>query len=131
MILFIFWKSNKQKKIMVINIIYSIILPVIGLLVVSFILLYGVKFSSSKESIPDDATWKYILSQPLRECPLWIWAIVVLVFQTFIIHTIMLWNSSLAPTIPQISDLIAFSVLILYMILIGITDGNGKFRKIK
>ncbi len=115
---------------MTINIIYSIILPLIGLLVVAFILLYGVRFSTSKESIPDDATWAYILSQPLRECPFWIWTIVVLVFQTFIVHTIMLWHPELHPTITQISDLVTFCVLILYIILIGITDGNGKLRKL-
>lgn len=114
---------------MIVNIIYSVILPLVGCLVVAFILLFGDRFTPSKhiKEVPDDATWKHILLQPIRECPFWVWIVAILAFVPFITHTIVLWDPTLS-WITKISDPIGMFILLIYIILLSIINRRGKLR---
>ena len=113
---------------MVVNIIYSVILPIVGCLVVAFVLIFGLRFSKDSKKELKDNGLENILVSILKEIPLWVFLVAILVFLPFVVHTIVLWDPSLS-WLTKISDSIAMIVLIVYFILIGIVDSNGKFRK--
>lgn len=116
---------------MVINFIYSVLLLVAGSIIAALMLLFGVKFCENSGELSADPTWKEIFLQMLKGYPLWIWIIVFLAFQPAIIHILTTWIPSIWTTsgwIPSISDFIAFIVVGFFIILVKITDDNGKLK---
>ena len=118
----------------IINFIYSILVLLFGSAVAIIVLLFGVKFCGNCGELEANPSWKDILLQLVRGYPFWVWMIVLMVFQPAIIHIINAWDPSiLSPYgwILNLSNLIAFISLVIYIIIVKITDSNGRFKKIK
>ena len=117
---------------MVINFIYSVLLLIAGSVIAALILLFGVKFCKDSGELSANPTWKDIFLQMLKGYPFWLWIIVFLAFQPAIIHILTTWFPSIWTTcnwVPSISDFIAFIVVGFFIILVKITDDNGRLRK--
>ncbi len=122
---------NLKQKNMIVNVIYSTLIFLFGCSVVAVFLFFGIKFCSDNWDIPNGGTWKTVLWQLIKSYPLWIWILALLVFQPAIVHIISVWNPRIwisYKSIPQISDFIGFITVIFYIILINITDEDGKIR---
>ena len=75
------------------NVFYSIILPLIGLLVSTSVLFFGgYIFSSEKiKELKEESKTEIILT-PFKEAPWWTWIVSLLVMAPFIVHTLELWD---------------------------------------
>ena len=121
-----------KQKSMIINFIYTILLLIAGSVVAALILLFGVKFCKNNSELRANPTWRDIFLQMVRGYPFWLWLIVFLAVQPAIVHIINAWYPALwtvCDWIPNISDFIAFIVVGFFMILVKITDNNGKLKK--
>ena len=117
---------------MVINFIYTVLLLIAGCVVAAAILLFGVKFCKDDGELGTDPAWKEIFIQIMKGYPFWIWIIVFLAFQPAIIHALNGWIPTIWTTydwIPSLSDFIAFIVVVFFIILVKVTDDNGKLKK--
>lgn len=116
---------------MVVNVIYSVLLLIVGCVAAVFILFFGVKFCKDGEDLPAEVTWKDILHQLVRGYPFWMWLFAFLVFQPCIVHILSAWNPAVWETcswIPKFSDFIGFVAITLCIILVKITDEYGRFK---
>ena len=122
---------------MVLNIIYSALVLFVAFVVVAAVLLFGVKFCRNCGELEADPSWKEILLQLLKGYPFWLWIIAFLASQPAIHHILSTWTPSIWSTcgwIPNLSSFIGFITIVFYVILINITDDDGRlknFRKSK
>lgn len=116
---------------MIINFILSVLLLILGCTFSAGVLLFGVKFCTDSEKLPDDITHRGIISHLIKDYPFWIWLIVFLVFQPAIIHIINVWTPTLWTNyewIPSISDFIGFITVVFFFVIYYITDDSGKLK---
>jgi hypothetical protein len=122
---------------MIINFIYSALILFVAFVVVVVILLFGVKFCKDGGELSANPSWKEILLQLLRGYPFWLWMISFLAAQPSIFHILNTWNLTIwipYKWIPELSSFIGFITIVFYVVLINITDDNGRikiFRKSK
>jgi len=116
---------------MIVNFIYSALILFVAFVVVVAILLFGVKFSKDGGEVDADPSWKDVILQVLRGYPFWIWIIAFLASQPSIFHILKTWNLVVwAPYewIPDLSCFIGFITVVFYLVLINITDDNGRIK---
>ena len=116
---------------MIVNFIYSALILFVAFVVVVAILLFGVKFSKDGGEVDADPSWKDVILQVLRGYPFWIWIIAFLASQPSIFHILKTWKLVIwAPYewIPDLSCFIAFITVVFYLVLINITDDNGRIK---
>ena len=119
------------------NVIFSAGLLFVGCVFSWSILFFGVKFCKDDEHLTSDATWKRILWQVVKGQPFWMYLLAFLVFQPAIVHILntwipSIWNSSnWISWIPKLSDFIALTTLVLFVVIFNITDDYGKLKLFK
>ena len=116
---------------MTVNVIYSVLLLIVGCAAAVFILFLGIKFCKEGESLPADATWKDIIIQLVKGYPFWMWLCAFLVFQPCIVHILNAWNPAVwgvCSWIPSFSDFIGFITIVLCIVLVKITDEYGRLK---
>jgi hypothetical protein len=118
---------------MIIDVIYSALLLLAGCIMAVIIPFFGIKFCKNSGKLEVDATWKEFLWQLVKEYPVGIWILSFLAFQPAIVHIVntwipSLWTSINCEWIPQISDFIAIVTVTIFVVLLKITDDNGKLK---
>lgn len=116
---------------MIINFILSVLLLILGCTFSAGVLLFGVKFCTDSEKLPDDITHRGIISHLIKDYPFWIWIIVFLVFQPAIVHIINVWTPAVwtgCKWIPGVSDFIGFITVVFFFVIYYITDDSGRLK---
>ena len=117
---------------MVSNIIFSVLLFFAATLFTIGIPFFGVKFCRNYEDreVKPEPFKENFLWELITDYPFWIWVITFLVVQLFPIQILKCWCPTWWANHVWISDLSCFIgliTIIFYIILINVTDENGKF----
>lgn len=121
---------------MISNLILTVLVLSVGAFI-SFVIIpfFGVKF------FRDDSTAQHgedldsnVSMWDLVKCfPVWLWGLSLMVFQACVIFVIHLWWPSLFDGLEWLlsfSRFLLFFAIILYIILVNITDDFGKIKQI-
>ncbi len=112
---------------MVLNFVYSVVLLSIGCACAFLVLLFGMRFCKVNEKEKTKTTIKGCLCQILKAFPHWVWIVVFLIFQLFIIFALSVW-CHIHEWIQNVSTFIGLLVAVVYVIVIKITDDDGKLK---
>ena len=122
---------------MVGNFIFSVLLLFIGVLFIVCIPFFGIKFCREDSEYPHGEDLRTIDNKTafkdlLKGFPLWIWIICFFVFQGAITSILYIWCPSLlSRNVWSFLRFLAIFALFVYIILLNVTDDEGKIKSFK
>lgn len=121
---------------MVSNLIFTALILFVGA-IVSFVIIpfFGAKFCKGDDDLTGESLESNIsLWEFIKEFPVWIWILSLLVFQACIIYILNLWCPSLFDGLMwllRISRFLGFFAIILYVTLLHVTNDYGEIKWFK
>lgn len=92
--------------------IYTYLLPIIGLVIPIVIILFGAILFGPKKFKEPEVFNTHVLLAPFKDAPWWTWIIAIIGYAPFVFHAIELWHPNITDTREWVD--IAFMITIFF-----------------